>query len=215
MMQNTTIIRRLAAEFLVIFGVFPFALSLLRPPHAWLYVILWVAAVLAWRGTRYHGPAKWRDIWNFSAFTRPVVKSILIRFAPCAAALLIFTWVMYPDILFSLPRKSLKVWALVMLLYPLLSVVPQEIIFRSYFFRRYRALFSNVTMNLASAVAFGWAHIVLQNWIAVVFSAIGGYLFAHTYRKTNSLAVASFEHALYGCYIFTIGLGFYFYHGNR
>ena len=42
----------------------------------------------------------------------------------------------------------------------------------------------------------------------------GGLFFADTYAKTRSLAAVYFEHALYGCYLFTIGLGFYFYHGN-
>jgi len=27
-------------------------------------------------------------------------------------------------------------------------------------------------------------------------------------------AISSFEHALYGCWLFTIGLGQYFYHGT-
>lgn len=214
MMQNTTIRRRLAAECFLIFGVLPFILYLLRP-HGMIYIILWVGTILAWRHTRYHGPAKWRELWNFAALTPQAAKSILWRFIPFAIALLLFTWLVIPDALFSLPRRSLYVWAMVMLLYPPLSAVPQEIIFRGYFFRRYRLLFRDQWMSVASALAFGWVHVVLQNWVAVVFSIIGGYIFSHTYRKTNSLAAVCFEHALYGCYIFTIGMGFYFYHGNQ
>jgi len=39
-------------------------------------------------------------------------------------------------------------------------------------------------------------------------------LFAARYAETGSLATSSFEHALYGCWLFTVGLGQYFYHGT-
>jgi membrane protease YdiL (CAAX protease family) len=42
---------------------------------------------------------------------------------------------------------------------------------------------------------------------------VGGLLFAHTYWKTRSLLVSAIEHALYGCLLYTIGLGRFFYHG--
>jgi len=125
---------------------------------------------------------------------------------------------------------------MVMLLYPPLSALPQEIIFRSYFFCRFRSLFitddphpsplpdreraakgkaqaGEGVLIVASALAFGWVHIVLQNWVAVAFSFAGGLLFGDTYQRTHSLAATCLEHALYGCTLFTFGLGFYFYHG--
>ena len=104
---------------------------------------------------------------------------------------------------------------MVVLFYPLLSVIPQEIIFRSFFFRRYEQLFNTPNkIILFSGLAFGWVHILLLNWVAVIFSAVGGIIFASTYNRTKSLALTCLEHALYGCFIFTIGLGFYFYHGQ-
>jgi membrane protease YdiL (CAAX protease family) len=127
--------------------------------------------------------------------------------------LLAFTAFMIPDHLFSLLQKPDR-WVMVIFLYPVLSALPQEIIFRSFIFRRFAPLFTPTQLSIASALAFGWAHIILMNWVAVVFSFLGGLLFTDTYRKTRSLAAVCFEHALYGCYIFTIGLGFYFYHGN-
>jgi len=204
--------RTLWIECALAYGALPACISLLKP-HGWIYITLWVAGALAWHGCRRHG-VRWKAEWNFSALNREVIKKIGLRFIPCALALLVFTWVMIPEHLFGLPRERPLVWVMVMVLYPLLSVVPQEIIFRSYFFRRFAPIFSDQTINLASAIAFGWVHIVLQNWVAVVFSGVGGWLFADTYRKTGSLAAVCFEHALYGCYLFTIGLGFYFYHGN-
>ena len=70
-------------------------------------------------------------------------------------------------------------------------------------------------MVIASAVAFGFVHIVFLNPIAVGLSVVGGVLFALTYLRTRSLLMAAIEHGLYGCLIFTVGLGRYFFHGTK
>lgn len=69
-------------------------------------------------------------------------------------------------------------------------------------------------MIVASAAAFAFLHIIFRNWLAVGLTFAGGLLFAARYAGTGSLATSSFEHALYGCWLFTIGLGQYFYHGT-
>ncbi len=66
-------------------------------------------------------------------------------------------------------------------------------------------------MIIANALAFGYMHAVFRNPLAVVLALAGGALFAHTYDRTRSLCAVCFEHALYGCFIYTIGLGRYFY----
>jgi hypothetical protein len=66
---------------------------------------------------------------------------------------------------------------------------------------------------VASAAAFGFLHIIFRNSLAVWLTFFGGILFAWRYEVTGSLFVSSFEHALYGCWLFTVGLGQYFYHG--
>jgi membrane protease YdiL (CAAX protease family) len=57
-------------------------------------------------------------------------------------------------------------------------------------------------------------HIVYRNPLAVVLTFFGGLIFAWRYKVTNSLLTSSFEHALYGCWLFTVGLGDFFYHGR-
>jgi membrane protease YdiL (CAAX protease family) len=99
-------------------------------------------------------------------------------------------------------------------LYPILSVYPQGIVYRAFIFERYRELFGpSWAIVLASAVAFAYVHIVFRNPLAIGLTFLGGVLFAYRYLQTGSLFVSSFEHALYGCAIFTIGLGRSFYHG--
>jgi len=211
-MLSTMSNRRLGAECAAIFVIFPLLLFFAKP-HSWIYVMLWAMSLAAYAVLRLHYGYRFRADWNAGALTKPVLKAMALRALPLAAALFIFTLLNVPQRLFSLPLEHPDRWALVMLLYPVLSATPQEILFRSFFFRRYGALFPAHTLTAASALAFGWAHIVLHNWVAVTFCAAGGFIFARTYEKTKSLAAASLEHALYGCWVFTLGLGVYFYHG--
>jgi hypothetical protein len=67
-------------------------------------------------------------------------------------------------------------------------------------------------MVVASALAFGFVHIIFGNWLSVGLSAIGGVLFALTYQQSGSLVLTCIEHALFGDFIFTIGIGQFFFH---
>ncbi|WP_054812132.1 CPBP family intramembrane glutamic endopeptidase [Nocardia arizonensis] len=116
--------------------------------------------------------------------------------------------------LFDLPRRDWRIWVAVMVLYPLLSVYPQEVVFRSFLFHRYAPVFgTGKGMVAASAAAFGYVHIIFGSWFSVLASGIGGWIFAARYLRTRSLFTASVEHSLYGILVFTVGLGRYFYHG--
>jgi membrane protease YdiL (CAAX protease family) len=120
-----------------------------------------------------------------------------------------------PDLEWSFVRQHPALWAVVMVAYPVLSVYPQGLLYRAFFFERYATLFPGKwTMILASAVAFAFLHVIFRNWLAVALTFAGGLLFAVRYAETGSLATSSFEHALYGCWLFTVGLGQYFYHGT-
>jgi membrane protease YdiL (CAAX protease family) len=141
---------------------------------------------------------------------RPVAR----RFALGGALLTVGAALFAPQLLFSFPRQRPQLYAMVMVLYPLLSVYPQEIVFRAFFHHRYRDLFGGRTALIAaSGAAFGYAHVVFENWVALALSVAGGVLFAHTYERSQSTLAVSIEHALYGCLIFTVGLGQFFYHG--
>jgi membrane protease YdiL (CAAX protease family) len=119
-----------------------------------------------------------------------------------------------PHLLFSFVKRAPRLWALVMLFYPLLSVYPQELLYRAFFFHRYEALFgSGWTMLFASALAFGFVHIIFGNALALALSFIGGLLFAYTYLHSGSLLLTCLDHAIFGNFLFTIGLGQFFYHG--
>lgn len=68
-------------------------------------------------------------------------------------------------------------------------------------------------MVLVNGALFGFAHIIFNNWIAVAGSAVVGCIIAYRYWMTRSFWAAWLEHALYGCLIFTVGLGMFFFTG--
>ena len=142
------------------------------------------------------------------------LPGILTRFVILGSLLTLLVLVFLPDSFLSFPRGAPRTWAYVMVFYPLVSAYPQELIFRSFVFHRYQRLFGEgQLMFLASAVGFGMAHLFFGNWIAPVLSALGGYLFAVTYYRSRTILASSLEHGLWGDFIFTVGLGIYFYGG--
>jgi membrane protease YdiL (CAAX protease family) len=60
---------------------------------------------------------------------------------------------------------------------------------------------------IINAVLFSLAHIFFKNTLVLILTFIGGFLFIHTYSKTKSTTLVSIEHALYGNWLFTIGMG--------
>lgn len=151
-----------------------------------------------------------RTLWR-----RPSnVPRIVGMFVVGAAFLVGVTLLVLPDKLFRFPLEQPALWLAIMIYYPLLSVIPQEVIYRAYFFHRYRGLFgTEAVMVVASAAAFGWVHVMFGHWLSVVLAMLGGMLFAWTWTRTRSLWAVAFEHALYGCFAFTVGLRPFFYTG--
>lgn len=204
----------LVAELLLLFAVLPVVLSYYSLKGV-LFITLWVLAIgclIVW-AKQTGGSIK--SLVSFHHFSRERWRPMLLRFICCAVAMALFTATHDEGRLLQLPIEKPKLWMMIMVLYPILSVFPQEIIYRVFFFDRYASLFVNQRhMIFASAFAFGHAHFMFNNWVAYFMSVIGGLIFADTYARTRSLPLVWLEHALYGCFVFTIGLGWYFYTGN-
>jgi uncharacterized protein len=201
-------------EFAVIFVLVPLLIYKRVLPNLPIPFLLVVAlgAFLQLRRKKAFEPS---TLWNAEAAWRHW-PSVLAQDLALIAVLGVLVWQLRTDLLFSLPRRSPVLWAAIMILYPILSGYPQELLFRAYFFQRYAAIFGRGWgIVAASALAFGFVHIIFGSWISVVLSAIGGLLFALTYMKSGSLLLTCMEHALFGNFIFTIGLGQFFYHGAR
>jgi len=202
----------LAAEWILVFGLVPSALALWLPPISWIPV-LWLAALaVGWRlrAQTRAGALPPATGWGHPSDFRWIGVRTLVVMAGFIFAVVF--WM--PQRLFDFPRERTGLWLAVMVLYPLASVYPQELICRRWFFERYAALFgAGPGLMAASALSFGWMHIVFKNPVAVGLASAGGWLFAETYQRSRSLRLVCLEHAVYGDLIFTIGLGAFFYHG--
>jgi uncharacterized protein len=204
----------LTLEFAAVFVVFPLLIYYRRIPNLPIPYLLLIA-LLAFLVVRTDPTFRLSQLTAWGSI-RPFLATILIRDAVCLVGLGIAVYFLAPQLLFSLIRRSPGLWALVFLLYPLLSVYPQEFLYRAFFFHRYQPLFGRGWgMLAASALAFGFVHIIFRNWLAVGLCVIGGFLFSLTYQTSGSFLLACLDHAIFGNFLFTIGLGQFFYHGSR
>ena len=91
----------------------------------------------------------------------------------------------------------------------------QEIVYRTFFFHRYGPLLAERTgaAIALNGVLFGFAHLVIGQPFAVIATVFGGCLFAARYLETRSIWAVIIEHTLWGGFVFTIGLGRYFFTG--
>lgn len=146
-------------------------------------------------------------LWHVEGFSHHLRASLRL-FIPSALVISLLVYVLTPDAFFLLPSQHLDLWLATMLIYPLLSVIPQELIFRTFFFHRYKQILPSKHWRLAiSSCSFALAHVIYGNWVAVAVSCIGGLIFGYRYMQSRSTLVVIAEHSLWGCFLFTIGVG--------
>ncbi len=94
-----------------------------------------------------------------------------------------------------------------MLLYPLISVAAQELVYRTFYFHRYGPLFGEQRWLgiLLNGLLFGFAHIVVGTQFAIAATCASGLLFALRYSATRSFWAVFVEHTLWGWLVFTVG----------
>ena len=177
-------------------------------------VLMVIAAYCLWQLLRD------RSVDNASLFSLEVlggqIKPIALRFVIGGLFLSGIVYFAAPDQFLALPKNNLRLWLTIILLYPLLSVLPQELIYRTFLFQRYSSLIRGnpIHMIIMSAALFSIAHLVFNNWQALVLTAMGGLMLAYTYHRSKSVICVSLEHAIWGNLFFTIGLGKYFVGGT-
>jgi membrane protease YdiL (CAAX protease family) len=135
-------------------------------------------------------------------------KRIFIPFMVTVAITIYYVWLTDKSQLFSVLLNNPKLWLFILFFYSLLSVYPQELLYRTFFFIRYQQLFKSKWLFIVfNAALFSLAHVFFENILVIILTFIGGLLFALTYKKTRSTLLVSVEHSLYGCWLFTVGMG--------
>ena len=140
----------------------------------------------------------WKSFW----------RSTLLKLAVIIVITTIYMWIVDKDHLFHVLMNKPMLWTTILFVYSLFSVYPQELIYRTFFFQRYESLFRNEWLFiLVNAGLFSLGHIFFKNGLVMFLTFIGGILFALTFKKTRSTLLVSIEHAIYGCWLFTVGMG--------
>lgn len=195
------------AEFIVLFIFLPF-LFLGRPLNIPPFAVLFVVTAICFLIQYVSGG-------EINLKFKPIpddLRIIIAIFVIIAFLLGLLVYIFIPERLFFFPKNKPLIWLLVMIFYPVLSVLPQEFIYRVFFFHRYSSIFNNIHFLIfINSVSFAILHIIFRNWQSVVLTFLGSFLFARNYKKNRSLFWVSFEHYLYGGLVFTLGLGNYFY----
>ncbi len=120
----------------------------------------------------------------------------------------IYVWLVDKENLFVVILNKPFLWITILFMYSFLSVYPQELIYRTFYFQRYKALFTNEKLFIfVNAVVFSLAHLFFRKTLVIILTFVGGILFAFTYNKTKSTLLVSIEHAIYGSWLFTVGMG--------
>ena len=165
-------------------------------------LLLWLTPGFSWMElVRVRGLAHWG--WLIAGFT-----------ALAAAVIFALVFAVVPGDLFAFPIRTPARWALIMVAYPVASVLGQELLYRVLFFHRYGALFPRSGVAIAvNGVAFALAHAFYQNWVALSLTFAGGLIFAWSYHRSGSFALVVILHVIAGWLLFTSGLGGFFYHG--
>lgn len=135
-------------------------------------------------------------------------KTIALRFVIIAIGSFLFKYFFEPEDLFNVVQNNWKIWLIFMGVYIVFSVLPQEFIYRTFFFHRYEKLVqSKWAFILLNTLLFSFAHIWFKSLVVLSFTFIGGVLFALTYKKSRSFVAVCVEHTLYGNWLYTVGFG--------
>jgi hypothetical protein len=197
-------------ELLALFVGLPIVMAYaIDPSNMWIVLISsGVLAVgllhctdnFAWRSLR-RGQINWRATALLAVVTF-VVASVLC-------------WWLLPDRLFLLIRERPYIIPLLAVVYPVVLVLPQELIFRPLFFKRFSTLFRSESQACwANAFLFSFAHLMYFHWVVFAMTFIGSFIFARSYLR-GSFPQAMLDHSVAGLMIFASGLGWLFYSGGN
>lgn len=196
------------AEMLVLFGGIPLLHYFRILPFHFIVTMLLLSVIAVTYILRHqevsnrvfglNGFKDWKYLWGI--------------FALFAASSALFVYITTPDQLFIMPRQQPWRWLAIMGFYPVFSAITQELLFRGFFMERYKVLFANPwVLIFVNGILFGAAHLMFGHWLTVGLSTLGGFIYAWLYYRYKSLLIASIVHGLIGNWIFTVGLGQYFY----
>lgn len=200
----------LYVEFLILFFGIPTLVYLdqdfIRPS-----IIILPALVFIFLLLRRNTDFKWKELISWSVPGRSIISSAVIILIS-ALLMLGYVWIFERDNLFNLPRANIWIYLAMVLFYPVFSAYGQEIIYRTFLFRRYSAIFPKAwQFILFSALTFSFMHIVYYDPVSMILTFMGGLYFSWVYLSTRSVLYTAVLHGIFGMLVFGVGLGQYFW----
>lgn len=203
---------RLVSEFVVFFILAPIAIAAFLPAAVMfpaLFLITGIGLVLLHTTDGF----RWGDLsrgWQ-AVFWKKIAVFTLVTLLACLAVI----YTLAPQEAFNIARQQPLMLLAILTLYPLISALPQELVFRPLFFRRYASILPDTNAAiLLNAAIFSLAHLMYWSWVVAIMTFFGGLIFAYAYEKRGSFPLAVILHSIAGNIIFLVGLGIYFYSGN-
>jgi hypothetical protein len=198
------------AEFVVLFFGIPLLIffdeDFIHPSIIILPVLIFIFLVLR-RTTDF----QWRELFRWEVSGDLLLKNGLVLLG---SSLLTLGYVYFfeRENLFNLPRAHPWIYVAMCVFYPVFSAFGQEIIYRTFLFKRYTGILAGEWhIVLASGISFSFLHIVYYDPVSMILTFIGGLYFARVYQLTRSVLFTSVLHGLYGIMMFGFGLGQYFW----
>jgi len=197
-------------EFVILFFGIPLYIFLdkefLHPSILVLPVIIFIFIILR-RTTDF----QWRELVRWGIPKSILAKNGLIVLLSLVL-MLVYMLLFDREHLFDLPRANPWIYLAMCLFYPVFSAFGQEVIYRTFLFRRYGILFGKPWLvSLFSGITFSFLHIVYYDPVSMILTFIGGIYFAGVYRQTRSVLFTAVLHGIMGILFFGVGLGRYFW----
>lgn len=200
----------LFAEFVLLFFGVPVLLllegELIHPSTVLIPIVAFVFIIL-----HFWTDFRWKELWDFPEKWSTVLIHMGIAIL---VSLVMMGWVYFFDRqnLFNLPFGNWRLWLMLSTFYPVFSASIQEVIFRTFIFRRYERLFNGKqAIIFASAIAFSFAHIFYFHIISLLLTFILGLYLGWIYYRMRSVLFTALLHSIYGNMVFTVGMGHYFW----
>lgn len=176
---------------------FPFWIKLLLGLLGFKYVIYVLLKVEKVK-FKISSEIEWKKFWI----------STLIRFLLIVIVTTFYVYFSAKSQLFIVLLTKPLFWLIILFVYTFLSVFPQELLYRTFFFKRYKSLINDERLFMfLNAIIFSLGHLFFRNAMVIILTFLGGLLFAFTFNKTRSTILVSLEHTIYGCWLFTVGMG--------
>ncbi len=211
--------RWLKLEFATLFVLVPLVIAAVLPP-SWMFPALFAATAIGLVLLALTPGFRWASL--LAGGRRIGWGLVLATGVITALAGIAVLWMTSPAALFILwgedaPRLA-NGWSILWVIavfYPWVSALPQELVFRPLFFRRYAAILPDGDRALLlNAALFSLAHLMYWSVVVALMTFAGGLLFAWSYERRGNFPEAVLLHSVAGVALFAVGMGVYFYSGN-